>query len=83
MTGETCRPFGNREEKELMDQQCPRRAVAITGAGTASGSPAIEIAGKTVHRLGFGTMRLVGPGRWGEPADGRPYIRLRACRVVG
>lgn len=37
----------------------------------------------TVHRLGFGAMRLVGPGGWGEPADGRPYIRLRACRVVG
>jgi hypothetical protein len=67
----------------MMDQQCSGRAVAVTGARTGSASPAIEIAGKTVHRLGFGAMRLVGPGGWGEPADGRPYIRLRACRVVG
>ncbi len=22
-----------------------------------------------VHRLGYGTMRLVGEGAWGEPAD--------------
>ena len=22
-----------------------------------------------VHRLGFGAMRLCGPGVWGEPAD--------------
>lgn len=25
-----------------------------------------------VHRLGFGTMRLVGEGAWGEPPTGRP-----------
>ncbi|MFJ3310736.1 aldo/keto reductase [Streptomyces sp. NPDC086549] len=29
----------------------------------------ITIAGKTVSRLGFGTMRLTGPGTWGDPAD--------------
>ncbi|MEV6056918.1 aldo/keto reductase [Streptomyces sp. NPDC052107] len=29
----------------------------------------ITIAGKTVSRLGFGTMRLTGPGIWGDPAD--------------
>ncbi|MFG3102933.1 aldo/keto reductase [Streptomyces sp. NPDC048182] len=29
----------------------------------------IEIAGKTVSRLGFGTMRLTGPGTWGDPED--------------
>lgn len=28
-----------------------------------------EIAGKTVSRLGFGTMRFTGRGIWGEPAD--------------
>ena len=28
-----------------------------------------EIAGKQVSRLGFGTMRLTGPGIWGQPAD--------------
>ncbi|MEE1810398.1 aldo/keto reductase [Streptomyces sp. BE133] len=29
----------------------------------------IGIAGKTVSRLGFGTMRLTGPGTWGDPVD--------------
>ncbi|MFI7103304.1 aldo/keto reductase [Streptomyces sp. NPDC050161] len=27
------------------------------------------LAGKTVSRLGFGTMRLTGPGTWGDPFD--------------
>ncbi|EYT78771.1 oxidoreductase [Streptomyces sp. Tu 6176] len=40
----------------------------------ASGT--IEIAGKTVHRLGFGAMRLVGPGVWGEPASRDASVRL-------
>ncbi|MFI5086391.1 MAG: aldo/keto reductase [Actinomycetales bacterium] len=31
----------------------------------------------TVHRLGFGAMRIVGDGVWGEPAD-----RAEAVRVV-
>ena len=38
-----------------------------TVSATASGT--FEIAGKTVHRLGFGAMRITGPGIWGEPAD--------------
>ncbi|MGW1496850.1 aldo/keto reductase [Streptomyces sp. NPDC002402] len=29
----------------------------------------ITIAEKSVSRLGFGTMRLTGPGIWGDPAD--------------
>lgn len=29
----------------------------------------ITIAGRTVSRLGFGTMRLTGPGTWGHPED--------------
>jgi pyridoxine 4-dehydrogenase len=36
---------------------------AMPPAGT------ITIAGKTVSRLGFGTMRLTGPGIWGHPED--------------
>lgn len=35
----------------------------IANAGT------FDIAGKTVARLGFGSMRLTGRGIWGEPAD--------------
>lgn len=34
-----------------------------------SQSGTFEIAGKSVHRLGYGAMRITGPGIWGEPAD--------------
>jgi pyridoxine 4-dehydrogenase len=40
----------------------------------ASGT--FDIAGRTVHRLGFGAMRLTGPGIWGEPADRTECIRV-------
>jgi pyridoxine 4-dehydrogenase len=33
----------------------------------ASGT--FELAGRTVHRLGFGAMRITGPGIWGPPQD--------------
>jgi len=37
-----------------------------------------------VHRLGFGAMRLTGPGIWGEPADPAEAIRtLRRARDLG
>ncbi|MDT4922317.1 MAG: pyridoxine 4-dehydrogenase [Pseudonocardiales bacterium] len=39
-------------------------------------SGTFEIAGRTVHRLGFGAMRLTGPGIWGEPADRDECIRV-------
>ncbi|MGW1006378.1 aldo/keto reductase [Streptomyces sp. NPDC002520] len=29
-----------------------------------------------VHRLGFGTMRITGPGVWGEPADPDEAVRV-------
>jgi aryl-alcohol dehydrogenase-like predicted oxidoreductase len=38
-------------------------------------SGTFTIAGKTVHRLGFGAMRLTGDGIWGEPADRAECIR--------
>jgi pyridoxine 4-dehydrogenase len=40
----------------------------------ASGT--FEIAGRTVHRLGFGAMRLTGSGIWGEPDDRDECIRV-------
>jgi pyridoxine 4-dehydrogenase len=37
-----------------------------------------------VHRLGFGAMRITGPGIWGEPADRAEAIRtLRRARELG
>ena len=35
----------------------------------AYASGTFTIGERTVHRLGFGTMRLTGPGIWDEPVD--------------
>ena len=46
---------------------------------------ALNIAGKSVARLGFGTMRLTGRGIWGEPEDPgecRATLRLALDRGV-
>ncbi|MFC9673732.1 hypothetical protein ACFWN5_42515 [Streptomyces sp. NPDC058430] len=43
----------------------------------------IRIAGKTVSRLGLGTMRLTGAGTWGDPDDrdqALGVLRARATR---
>ncbi len=42
----------------------------------ASISGTFEIAGRSVHRLGFGAMRLTGQGIWGEPADRAECVRV-------
>ncbi|MEK8146345.1 aldo/keto reductase [Streptomyces sp. M10(2022)] len=43
------------------------------------------MAGKTVSRLGLGTMRLTGPGTWGDPADRTTAIKVlqRSVRTHG
>jgi aryl-alcohol dehydrogenase-like predicted oxidoreductase len=43
-----------------MTDQEPRYAAATS---------TIQLGDLTVHRLGFGTMQLTGPGVWGPPAD--------------
>src|SRR5689334_6182751 len=43
---------------------------------TAHKSGTFEIAGKQVHRLGFGAMRLTGQGIWGEPDDRAECVRV-------
>jgi len=43
---------------------------------TASASGQFTIGGDlTVNRLGFGAMRITGPGIWGEPADRKEALR--------
>jgi pyridoxine 4-dehydrogenase len=51
----------------------------LSAAGT------FKIGGElTVRRLGFGTMRLTGPGIWGEPADRPEALRtLQRARQLG
>jgi aryl-alcohol dehydrogenase-like predicted oxidoreductase len=39
-------------------------------------SGTFTIADKEVHRLGFGAMRLTGPGIWGEPDDRAECVRV-------
>ena len=46
---------------------------------TLSGDPAATLTfkgGPTVGRLGFGAMRITGPGVWGPPSDEREVIAL-------
>jgi pyridoxine 4-dehydrogenase len=45
-----------------------------------SGTIDVKLLG-TVHRLGFGAMRITGPGIWGEPAD-REVARQVVRRAV-
>jgi aryl-alcohol dehydrogenase-like predicted oxidoreductase len=47
---------------------------SMTAQAHKSGT--FEIAGKTVHRLGFGAMRLTGQGIWGEPDDRAECVRV-------
>src|SRR5262245_60318962 len=38
-------------------------------APTASAAGHVRLGDLTVNRLGYGAMRITGPGIWGEPAD--------------
>jgi pyridoxine 4-dehydrogenase len=51
---------------------------------TLSDPVTVELGSMTVHRLGFGTMQLTGPGVWGPPRDRGAAIRvLRAAVDLG
>src|ERR1051325_9626601 len=41
-----------------------------------SDSGTFALGGKPVHRLGFGAMRITGPGIWGPPKDHDEAIRV-------
>lgn len=61
-----------------------RRApcLTVTMTLTAQDSGTIDLVDLgTVHRLGFGAMRITGPGIWGEPAD-RETARQVVRRAV-
>jgi aryl-alcohol dehydrogenase-like predicted oxidoreductase len=51
----------------------------------AAGAGTFQIGGKlAIHRLGFGAMRITGPGIWGEPADRAEALRtLRKLPDLG
>src|SRR6201998_3860865 len=56
----------------------PREAVATpAGATPAAAAGTLPIGGDlVVNRMGFGAMRLTGPGIWGEPKDGAEARRV-------
>lgn len=47
-----------------------RRTTPAGGAGT------VALGDLTVNRMGFGAMRITGPGIWGEPADRAESVRV-------
>jgi pyridoxine 4-dehydrogenase len=47
-------------------------------------SQTVSLAGLTIHRLGYGTMRLVGDGAWGEPKSrSQAHALLHAAVASG
>lgn len=52
------------------------QTISAVSAGT------VNLGGElTVHRLGFGAMRLTGDGIWGPPKDRRAAIAILRCCV--
>jgi pyridoxine 4-dehydrogenase len=50
----------------------------------ADASDTLELGALSVHRLGFGTMQLTGPGVWGAPSDHDGAVEvLRAAVRLG
>ncbi len=57
----------------------------MNGQATAAAAGTIDVGGDlTVNRIGFGAMRITGPGIWGEPADTeRAKAALRRAVELG
>jgi len=66
-----------REKEETTMQHTTQRPATASGTFTLGGD-------LTVYRLGFGTMRLTGPGIWGPPANKNEAIAvLRRALELG
>ncbi len=51
--------------------------VASAHLARASSAGTLSLgSGVTVHRLGFGAMRITGPGIWGPPADAQEAVKV-------
>jgi len=54
----------------------------MSGRPTAAAAGKIDVGGDlTVNRLGFGAIRITGPGTWGDPPD-RDRAREALRRAV-
>jgi pyridoxine 4-dehydrogenase len=55
----------------------PREALRASGQAPAAAAGTLKIGGDlSVNRLGFGAMRITGPGIWGEPPDAAEARRV-------
>src|SRR5436305_12162799 len=61
--------FHTKRQGESSMQHATQRPATESGTLTIGGD-------LTVYRLGFGTMRLTGPGIWGPPADRQEAIAV-------
>jgi pyridoxine 4-dehydrogenase len=48
----------------------------VTSSRPVLASGTFPLGDSTVHRLGYGAMRITGPGIWGEPADRAECVRV-------
>jgi pyridoxine 4-dehydrogenase len=57
---------------------------SIMGPIDARASGQFKIGDTTINRLGYGAMRLTGPGIWGAPSDrGAALATLRRLHEIG
>jgi len=61
------------DRMELRVRQSPHKGAALAGT--------IDLGDLTVHRLGFGAMRLCGDFAWGRPRD-RAHVNRVLHRAV-
>ena len=58
-----------------------RRGLAATGAPAGAAGTLTIGADLTVNRMGYGAMRITGPGIWGEPKDAAQARRVLARAI--
>jgi pyridoxine 4-dehydrogenase len=64
--------------------RCSRLEVLDIGPIDARASGQFKIGDTTINRLGYGAMRLTGPGIWGAPSDrGAALATLRRLHEIG
>jgi pyridoxine 4-dehydrogenase len=63
--------IGNEQQLILEEQVMTKKQFSATQAGTVTLGNEIS-----VHRLGYGAMRLTGPGIWGPPKDRKAALAV-------
>src|SRR5580692_3570633 len=76
---------GESERGRLERTNKQREGTGMSDQSNAAAAGTIDVGGDlTVNRLGFGAMRITGPGIWGDPADhGQAIATLRRAVELG